>query len=96
MSVQEGSVLRTGARLLSGGHMEPYSMLLEHSLVMPGDTVDERTVLQGWPTRLHMTREEYYHFFILHSARRNQEYICANEEGHMEKDGQPVVGTNVN
>jgi len=56
MSVQDGAVLRTASRLLSGGHMEPRSMLLEHTLVMPGETVDTETVVQGWPSRKQLSR----------------------------------------
>ncbi|KAK4503390.1 hypothetical protein PRZ48_004305 [Zasmidium cellare] len=43
------SVLRSGSRLLSGARMEEDSCLLEHTLVMAGDVVDEGVTSQGWP-----------------------------------------------
>ncbi|KAM4055653.1 AMP-binding enzyme [Hirsutella rhossiliensis] len=42
-------VLRTGSRLLSGAMMKDDSCLLEHTLIMGGDVVEERWTMQGWP-----------------------------------------------
>lgn len=42
-------VLRTGSRLLSGATMKDDSCLLEHTLIMGGDVVEERWTMQGWP-----------------------------------------------
>ncbi|KHN99276.1 AMP-dependent synthetase/ligase [Metarhizium album ARSEF 1941] len=42
-------VLRTGSRLLSGAKMEEDSCLLEHTLIMGGDTVENKWTMQGWP-----------------------------------------------
>lgn len=47
--VGDRSVLRSGSRLLSGARMESDSCLLEHTLVMAGDVVDEGVTMQGWP-----------------------------------------------
>ncbi|WPH01212.1 Oxalate--CoA ligase [Acrodontium crateriforme] len=47
--VGDRSVLRSGSRLLSGARMEADSCLLEHTLVMAGDVVDEGSTSQGWP-----------------------------------------------
>ena len=47
--VGDRSVLRSGSRLLSGARMEADSCLLEHTLVMAGDIVDEKSTSQGWP-----------------------------------------------
>lgn len=47
--VGDRSVLRTGSRLLSGAVMGDDSCLLEHTLVMAGDEVDNGTTCQGWP-----------------------------------------------
>ncbi|KAI1878253.1 uncharacterized protein JN550_000435 [Neoarthrinium moseri] len=52
LHVGDRCVLRTGSRLLSGASMQNDSCLLEHTLVMGGDVVDERTTLQGWPARV--------------------------------------------
>jgi acetyltransferase-like isoleucine patch superfamily enzyme/acyl carrier protein len=52
LHVGDRCVLRTGSRLLSGASMMDDSCLLEHTLVMGGDVVDERTTLQGWPARV--------------------------------------------
>lgn len=47
--VGDRSVLRSGARLLSGANMGEDATLLEHTLVMAGDIVDDGTTYQGWP-----------------------------------------------
>lgn len=52
LHVGDRCVLRSGSRLLSGGSMQNDSCLMEHTLVMGGDVVDERTTLQGWPARM--------------------------------------------
>lgn len=49
LSVGDRSVMRTGSRLLSGARMESDTCLLEHTLVMAGDVVDEGFTRQGWP-----------------------------------------------
>lgn len=52
LHVGDRCVLRSGSRLLSGASMRSDSCLLEHTLVMAGDVVDERATLQGWPARV--------------------------------------------
>ncbi|KAK6088072.1 peroxisomal-coenzyme a synthetase [Seiridium cupressi] len=52
LHVGDRCVLRTGSRLLSGASMQNDSCLMEHTLVMGGDVVDERSTLQGWPARV--------------------------------------------
>lgn len=42
-------VLRSGSRLLSGARMRDDSALLEHTLVMGGDVVEQGWTMQGWP-----------------------------------------------
>ncbi|RCI12923.1 hypothetical protein L249_0584 [Ophiocordyceps polyrhachis-furcata BCC 54312] len=42
-------VLRTGSRLLSGAVMKEGSCLLEHTMIMGGDVVDDGSTMQGWP-----------------------------------------------
>ena len=49
--VGSNSVLRSHSRLLSGAVMEDDSMMLEHTLVMSGESVDKGTAWQGWPAR---------------------------------------------
>ncbi|KAG8630866.1 hypothetical protein KVT40_000006 [Elsinoe batatas] len=49
LHVGAGSVLRSGSRLLSGAKMGKGSVLMEHTLVMAGDEVEEGTTRQGWP-----------------------------------------------
>ncbi|MCJ1397237.1 hypothetical protein MMC11_000429 [Xylographa trunciseda] len=49
LSVGDRSVLRSGSRLLSGATMGADACLLEHTLVMAGDVVEEGTTYQGWP-----------------------------------------------
>lgn len=47
--VGDRSVLRSGSRLLSGATMGKDAVLLEHTLVMAGDIVDDDATYQGWP-----------------------------------------------
>lgn len=49
LHVGERSVMRSGTRLLSGARMGADAVLLEHTLVMAGDVVDDASVVQGWP-----------------------------------------------
>lgn len=49
LNVGDRCVLRTGSRLLSGANMEKDSCLMEHTLVMGGDLVNEGETMQGWP-----------------------------------------------
>ncbi|KXJ90956.1 hypothetical protein Micbo1qcDRAFT_225819 [Microdochium bolleyi] len=49
LSVGDRCVLRSNSRLLSGARMEADSCLLEHTLIMGGDVVEEGTTMQGWP-----------------------------------------------
>ncbi|TIA39607.1 hypothetical protein D6C78_03154 [Aureobasidium pullulans] len=55
--VGDRSVLRSGARLLSGANMGQDTMLLEHTLVMAGDIVDDGTTYQGWPGEVYEGRD---------------------------------------
>ncbi|KAF2664340.1 hypothetical protein BT63DRAFT_106551 [Microthyrium microscopicum] len=47
--IGDRGVMRTGSRLLSGASMAKDSCLLEHTLVMGGDEVENGTTCQGWP-----------------------------------------------
>ncbi|PWY91671.1 hypothetical protein BO94DRAFT_554883 [Aspergillus sclerotioniger CBS 115572] len=49
LRVGDRSVLRTGSRLLSGASMGADACLLEHTLVLSGDHVDDGGTMQGWP-----------------------------------------------
>lgn len=49
LSVGDRCVLRTNSRLLSGAHMGSDSCLLEHTLIMGGDVVEQGRTMQGWP-----------------------------------------------
>ncbi|KAF7555584.1 hypothetical protein G7Z17_g2078 [Cylindrodendrum hubeiense] len=49
LEIGDRCVLRTGSRLLSGATMKKDSCLLEHTLIMGGDVVEERSTMQGWP-----------------------------------------------
>ena len=49
LSVGDRSVLRSGSRLLSGPQMGSDCVLMEHTLVMAGDVVDDGCTMQGWP-----------------------------------------------
>jgi len=49
LRVGDGCVMRSGARLLSGAAMAKEACLMEHTLVMGGDEVEEGAAVQGWP-----------------------------------------------
>ncbi|KAL3450327.1 hypothetical protein BJX65DRAFT_315869 [Aspergillus insuetus] len=49
LSVGDRSILRTGSRLMSGSAMGRDACLLEHTLVLSGDYVDDGCAMQGWP-----------------------------------------------
>jgi acetyltransferase-like isoleucine patch superfamily enzyme len=49
LRVGNRSVLRAGSRLLSGASMSDDACLLEHTLVLSGDHVDDGRTVQGWP-----------------------------------------------
>jgi hypothetical protein len=59
LTVGSGCVLKAGTRLLSGASMENHSMMLEHTLVMAGECVDEGTVWQGWPSKRQYPASEH-------------------------------------
>ena len=39
--------------------MEDHSILLEHTLALPGETVEEGKVWQGWPSLRKLSLEDY-------------------------------------
>ncbi|KAL3473421.1 hypothetical protein BJX99DRAFT_248963 [Aspergillus californicus] len=47
--VGDRSIMRTGSRLMSGSSMGSDACLLEHTLVLSGDHVDDGGAMQGWP-----------------------------------------------
>lgn len=49
LEIGDRCVLRSGSRLLSGATMKDDSCLLEHTLIMGGDVVEEKWTMQGWP-----------------------------------------------
>ncbi|KAL7933582.1 hypothetical protein V8C35DRAFT_59088 [Trichoderma chlorosporum] len=49
LSIGDRCVMRSGSRLLSGATMKSDSCLLEHTLIMGGDVVEEKWTMQGWP-----------------------------------------------
>lgn len=59
LSVGDRCVLRTGSRLLSGATMMNDSCLLEHTLVMGGDVIEEGVAMQGWPAEAHRGKRTF-------------------------------------
>lgn len=49
LTVGDRSILRAGSRLMSGASMGQDACLLEHTLVLSGDHVEDGDTLQGWP-----------------------------------------------
>ena len=48
LMIGKNTTMRTGSRLMAGGVMEPGSVMLEHTLALPGETVDAGMAWQGW------------------------------------------------
>lgn len=49
LTVGDRSIMRAGSRLMSGASMGQDACLLEHTLVLSGDHVEDGGTLQGWP-----------------------------------------------
>ncbi|KAJ5233212.1 NRPS-like protein biosynthetic cluster [Penicillium citrinum] len=49
LNVGDRSIMRAGSRLMSGASMGQDACLLEHTLVLSGDHVEDGDTLQGWP-----------------------------------------------
>ncbi|KAJ5632069.1 NRPS-like protein biosynthetic cluster [Penicillium lividum] len=49
LNVGDRSILRAGSRLMSGASMGQDACLLEHTLVLSGDHVEDGNTMQGWP-----------------------------------------------
>lgn len=49
LNVGDRSIMRAGSRLMSGASMGQDACLLEHTLVLSGDHVEDGSTLQGWP-----------------------------------------------
>ncbi|KAJ5109567.1 hypothetical protein N7532_002212 [Penicillium argentinense] len=49
LKVGDRSIMRAGSRLMSGASMGQDACLLEHTLVLSGDHVEDGDTLQGWP-----------------------------------------------
>jgi len=58
LEVGHRATLRANSRLISGAKMADYSELLEHTLVLPGDTVPKGQACQGWPATEHIPLTE--------------------------------------
>merc|ERR1711991_624332 len=74
-------VLKCNCRLLSGASMEDGSVLLEHTLVLAGESVDADTVWQGWPSDVQMSRKNYEShilFTIEESMQNDVDFILSS------------------
>lgn len=73
--VGHGCVLKSNTRLLSGATMENHSAMLEHTLVLAGETVDNGKVWQGWPSATQLSLNAYREALrdaVLEVSRRAQ------------------------
>jgi len=59
LRVENGCVLKSMSRLLSGASMEKNAVLKEHTLILLNDTVEESTVCQGWPSKESKSLKEH-------------------------------------
>jgi len=55
LEVGRKATLRANSRLISGAKMEDHSEILEHTLVLPGDSVPRYQACQGWPASEHLS-----------------------------------------
>ncbi|EFR05287.1 hypothetical protein MGYG_08298 [Nannizzia gypsea CBS 118893] len=62
LQVGSRSVLRTKSRLLSGASVGEDACLLEHTLVLSGDHIDDGCTVQGWPAEPFMESRVGYSF----------------------------------
>lgn len=58
LEVGHRATLRANSRLISGAKMAENSEMLEHTLVLPGDTVPKGQACQGWPASEHIPLAE--------------------------------------
>lgn len=60
LTVRQFCVMRSWARLQQGGELKKKAMLLEHTLIMPGEIVLPKKIKQGWPAnyQCNMEREK--------------------------------------
>ena len=59
MVIGDYCVLKSNSRLISGASMDNNSILLEHTLILLGETVDSNSVYQGWPSEGGASLTEY-------------------------------------
>ncbi|CAF1595681.1 unnamed protein product, partial [Adineta ricciae] len=87
-------VLRSQSRLLSGATMEDDSTLLEHTLILSGDTTDEGTIWQGWPatdvTKVFRGKRVSMQIEHRRSIRRHESILTQKSE---KNDAPPTVLT---
>jgi len=53
LHVGSRSALRSGSRVLRGAVVGEDAVLLEHTLILEGDTAEDGTVYQGWPADIY-------------------------------------------
>jgi len=58
ITIEQDCTLRTHSRVQAGVHMEAGSMLLEKSIAMTGEVLDEKSVWQGGPATLWFRTKE--------------------------------------
>lgn len=64
LQVGSRSVLRTKSRLLSGASVGEDACLLEHTLVLSGDHIDDGYTVQGWPAEPFMESRVGHSFHL--------------------------------
>ncbi|EFE44203.1 hypothetical protein TRV_01030 [Trichophyton verrucosum HKI 0517] len=64
LQVGSRSVLRTKSRLLSGASVGEDACLLEHTLVLSGDHIDDGCTVQGWPAEPFMDSRVGHSFHL--------------------------------
>jgi acetyltransferase-like isoleucine patch superfamily enzyme len=60
IAVGAGATMRSWSRIMAGGVVGTDARMLEHTLGLVGDRVDDGLVWQGWPARDIITTDEYW------------------------------------
>lgn len=93
--VGEGATMRSWSRIMAGGVVGTDARMLEHTLGLVGDRVDDGIVWQGWPARDMITTAEYWrrrrHQIQLQlSHGQTKKYLVGGTAGHGEALGEKM------
>lgn len=85
--------MRSWSRIMAGGVVGTDARMLEHTLGLVGDRVDDGIVWQGWPARDMITTAEYWRrrrHQIQLSHGQTKKYLVGGTAGHGEALGEKM------